>query len=111
MPMSDDDRLQREHYQILSNAGRCDWCGKPIDMESGDTLTLITEEEMGNEDHDISPQQAADAIADALEGVGGPKDAMLADEIRDSTGYRLHDRCFEDSSLPELHTEPTEEDA
>lgn len=90
---------------IRQNAGRCDWCGEMIEMDGGDTLTITTEEELGNEEHGISPQEAANAIADALEQIGGPKDAMLADTIREELGYKVHDRCFEESSLTELYVE------
>lgn len=89
---------------IRQNAGRCDWCGSPVDMESGDVLTIASEEDFGNEEHDVSPQEAVDAIADAMKAIGCPKDEMLADTLREEIGYRLHERCFQESALEELHS-------
>lgn len=93
---------------VRQNAGRCDWCGKPVDMSSGDHLIIAAEEDFGNEEHGVSPEEAAAAIADALESVGSPKDAMLADVIREETGYRLHKRCYEESAFDQL-TVPEDE--
>lgn len=96
------ERHPTEANRVVRNAGRCDWCGKIISMADGDTLVIAAEEDFGNEEHDVSPQEAADAIADALERAGGPKDAMLADIIREELGYRLHNRCYEETAYSML---------
>lgn len=99
----DGQPLGPEHYELMSNAGRCDWCGKTVDMDSGDEMVIAAEEEFGNEEAGVCPQLAAHAVADALERIGGPKDAMLADVLRESPSYRLHGRCFDESALSDLH--------
>lgn len=102
--------LGPEHYALTSNAGRCDWCGKTVDMDGGDHLLIAADEDFGNEEYNVSPQEAADAIADALESIGGPQDGMLADVLRENPSYRLHGRCFEESALSDLHEDVTEVD-
>lgn len=86
----------------MSTSVRCDWCGKPIDFDTGDVLTTVDEEELEDEEYDLSGQDVADGIAEALEVVGTPKDAMLADSIRENVGWVLHRRCEKESALDEI---------
>jgi hypothetical protein len=96
---------------ILSNAGRCDICGKTIDMrDDGDTLTIS---EFGvpdevEQDHGVTDQEAADAVADALERVGDSgADYDLAETIREEHIIRVHSEClYEETAYGELETEP-----
>ena len=102
----DEQPLDREHYEMMSNAGRCDVCGKPVDMESGDRLAL---EEFGvpdevKEEYGTTDQEAADAVADALERVGDSgADYDLAETIREELAIRAHQSCLdEETSYGEL---------
>lgn len=91
---------------IKSNAGRCDWCGKPVDMSSGDRLMLSSREDIeleGFEEHGFEISDAIEATADAIERAGGPKDEMLADIYRENGEFRLHGECYDESALSEIH--------
>lgn len=59
-------------------------------------------EQFGGEDVPVSAQKASDAVADALERLGGPKNEMLADQIREEHGYKAHGECYEETGLSEL---------
>lgn len=109
--MSDDGQpLDREHYDMMSNAGRCDLCGKPIDMESGDNLVLS---EFGVDDevkaeHGITDRQAIDAVADAMDRVAESGAGYeLARVIRENGAYKLHRECLDDTNYSMLETEVT----
>lgn len=93
---------------VRQNAGRCDWCGKHVEMDGGDRLMMSEQVDVDQLDHDLDEQQIADGIARAVERIGGPKDAMLADEIREDGSWRLHGRCYDESALPEIYDEPEE---
>lgn len=90
---------------------RCDWCGEPIEMDEGDQLDVsvfesVDEDVDGNPlPQEISAKKVAEAIADAVENLGGTKDAILAEAIRAEHSYRLHDECFEQSALTEVYTD------
>lgn len=94
---------------VRQNAGRCDSCGKPIVMDDGDELVIATAEEFENGDHDYSPEEVADSLADALEATGRAVDGVLADAIRENTGYRLHGECYEETSLSGWHEDAADE--
>lgn len=91
----------------LSNQGRCDVCGKPIDMrDAGDNLATM---EFDEPDVDgITIEDARAAMVDALRaGDASPEDHMLADAIEERGTYAAHQRCVDESSIPDF---PTEED-
>lgn len=97
---------------IVTNAGRCDICGETVDMrDAGDTLTIS---EFGvpdevEEDHAITDQEAADAVADALERVGDSgADYDLAKTIREEHIICVHSEClYEETAYGQLETEPS----
>lgn len=96
-------------HAVEQNAGRCDLCGKPIDMSSGDELVMsefgIEDEEI-KEEHGLSDQQAIDAVADALEAVGDSgADYELAKIIREEGEIRVHGECLEETNYSMLETE------
>lgn len=95
---------------IEQNAGRCDICGTPIDMSVGDRLVTS---EFGIQDgsdlpdgHDLTDQDAADAVADALEQVGDTgADYELARVIREEHAMCVHGDCLDETSYSMLETE------
>lgn len=91
----------------ISNMGRCDICGKPIDMrDAGDELATM---EFNEPDDDrFSADDIRDAMVRALRGGSPtPADHMLADAIEESGTYVAHQRCVDESSIPDM---PTMED-
>ncbi|WP_135822987.1 hypothetical protein [Halostella litorea] len=96
-----------QDHSITQNAGRCDICGKPIDMESGDRL-VIQEAEMPDdvgEEYGLSVADAAEAIADALERVGdGGADYELARVMREDHAFAVHGDCLDETNFSELQT-------
>lgn len=111
-PLTDGGQpLDPEHYEMMSNAGRCDICGEPIDMESGDNLVLSeygVEDEI-TEEHGITDQDAADGVADALERVGDSgADYDLAETIRSELAIRVHRSCLDETAYDKL-TVPADE--
>lgn len=91
---------------VRQNAGRCDWCGELVEMDDGDRLMMSEQADVNEMEHDLDEQQIANSIARAVERIGGPKDAMLADEIRENGDWRLHGRCYEESALTEIYEQP-----
>ena len=94
---------------VEQNAGRCDLCGKPIDMTSGDRLVMqefgIPDDADVPDEFQISDQEAADAVADALEAVGdGGADYELARVIREDHEMRAHGDCLDETNFEMLET-------
>ena len=88
--------------RLLSNAGRCDICGRTIDMrDAGDTLAM-SEFQLPDEikeRYDLTDQDAADEVADALERVGeSGADYELAAVIREKRSFRVHEECLTDTN-------------
>lgn len=96
---------------IRQNAGRCDICGKQIEMEEGDQLSIS---EFGvpddvTEEHGVTDQDAAESIADTLESVGdSPEDHELAETIRNELAFKVHEECINKTAYDKL-TVPAEE--
>jgi len=96
---------------VRQNAGRCDICGKLVEMDGGDVLSIS--EPFGvsddvSEEHGVSDQDAADAVADALERCDdSPETYELAKTIRTDLEFRVHERCLEKTAYDQL-TEPSE---
>jgi hypothetical protein len=91
---------------VRQNAGRCDICGKPIVMEDGDEFTTsefgVFDEDV-REEHGLSDQDAADAVADALERIDDSPEAwQLAQAIRENLAFGVHKSCLEDTNYSEL---------
>jgi len=92
---------------IKTNAGRCDICGEIIDMrDSNDKLTIseyaIFDEDVKN-NSDLTDQDAANAVADALEDIGDTKfDKILADVIREDLEMKVHKSCLDKTSYSML---------
>lgn len=97
------DWVEAATDSIQSNAGRCDWCGKFINMNDGDELVISSEEDFESDEHDFSAEDVIEEIADSIELIGGPKDEMLADHLREEHGYRLHGTCFDKTALADLY--------
>lgn len=89
-----------------SNMGRCDVCGKPIDMrDAGDDLVIM---EAGDPEPDgHTEQDAIDAMVRALRGVGTPEDHAVADAYEEEGGFKAHEECYQKTSIPDF---PTTED-
>lgn len=100
---------------VLSNAGRCDLCGTPVDMrDSGDELVIqefgIQDEEL-RQKHGLTDQDAQAAVADAMERVAESGAGLeLARIIRDEGRYRVHNDCLAETNFSQLPTEPPESD-
>lgn len=112
VPNDDDEQrqpLEPEHYQLLSNAGRCDICGRTIDMEGdGDTLTIhdfgVDDDDLP-EGHEATDQEASDAVAEALERVAESGAGYeLAKVIREQHGFKVHADCLEETEYGQLPT-------
>lgn len=92
---------------IKTNAGRCDICGEIIDMrDSDDKLTMseyaIYDEEV-KQNSDLTDQDAADSVADALVEMGGNKyDRILADVIREDLEMKVHKDCLDKTNYSML---------
>lgn len=80
---------------------RCDWCGEPVDVDEGDHLHTSVFE--GVDEWNVTPDDVADAVAVAIKNVGGPRDKVLADTIRENNGYSLHSECLEETALTEVY--------
>jgi hypothetical protein len=86
---------------IEQNAGRCDICGSPIDMTSGDELVIS---EFGPpqevvEEHGIDPEQAVTAVADTFDDLAeSPEGHELADVIRETAEMKVHQSCLDDTN-------------
>jgi len=74
-------------------------------MEDGDEFTTSefgVEDEVA-EEHDLSDQDAADAVADALERIDDSPEAWeLANAIRENLAFGVHKSCLEDTNYSEL---------
>lgn len=93
--------------RVKQNAGRCDICGKLIDMEhAGHTLVVsdpITAPDDIKEEHGTTDQDAADAVADALEEVGdSPENHELTKVIREQREYKSHKSCLGETAMDKL---------
>jgi hypothetical protein len=101
--------MDRVDQRILSNAGRCDICGSPIDMrDAGDQLVIqeFGVDEETTAEHGVTDADAIDAVADAMEAVaesGAGYD--LAETIRESGAIRTHERCVSETNFSKLTTE------
>lgn len=83
-----------------SNMGRCDICGKTVDLEhADDEMVIAAGEDFGNEEEGISADEAIDAIVRALDRSDNVKDDMLADALREEQSYRVHQRCLDETTL------------
>lgn len=89
---------------IRQNAGRCDICGSHIEMESGDRLCMIEFDADDIDDElDISDQDVADGVADALERVGDDgADYDLAQTIREEHEIGVHSSCLDQTAYSKL---------
>lgn len=95
---------------IRTNAGRCDICGSPIDMEhAGDTLSIYEfgiEDEEFKKQHGLSDQDAANGVADALERVSETAAGRdLARVIRKEQAFAVHNTCLSETNFSMLETE------
>lgn len=93
---------------VEQNAGRCDICGKLINMEAGEMLTTATysvDEEIKAE-HDLTDEDAINGVADALERVAeSPAGYDLAETIRETGEMRAHVSCLDETNYSELETD------
>ena len=92
---------------IKTNAGRCDICGEIIDMRDSDDRLVMSEYDVYDEEvkeaNDFTAQDAADAVADALESIGGSKyDLQLAHVIRENLEMKVHRGCLDKTSYSKL---------
>jgi len=82
----------------LSNFGRCDLCGEPIDLrDAGDEMVMWER----TDDH----EDFGEAIAEALRRCGGdPMTLNLAEmlEERGMAGVILHQRCLDETAFAEM---------
>lgn len=95
---------------VTTNAGRCDICGKFIDMRHGDDELVIAEfgdvEDQFTEEYGLTDQDAIDAVADALERVAEtPEGSELAKCIRETGWMRVHGDCLDGTNYSQLETE------
>jgi hypothetical protein len=85
----------------ISNMGRCVVCGKPVDMrDEGDGLVVM--EQHVPDEPGIGETEVREAMADALRQ-GGPKDHTLAEAYEDGEEIVLHQRCHDETMLPNLY--------
>jgi len=101
--MTDADRW------TLTNAGRCDICGKPVNMRDADDRLVHQEfgvDEATEAEHGITDADAIDAVADAMEQVGETGAGYdLAEVIREKGSIHTHERCLDETNYSLLTTE------
>ena len=109
--MSDEGQpLGPEHYELMSNAGRCDICGKPVDMSSGETLTIqeFGVDEEAAEEYGVTDEGAINAVADAMNQVAESGAGYeLAAVIRENGAIRVHDSCLDETNFSMLESSET----
>ncbi len=90
----------------LSNMGRCDVCGEPVDMrDEGDELVIM--ENAG--DGEFDDEAIAQAMARALRRSGKPEDYSAAKAYEEDGGFMAHEECYQKTSIPDFPTmEPGE---
>lgn len=99
--------------RIQTNAGRCDVCGRTIDMrDAGDELGSAVVEGASDESREKyghTEQDARDALADGFESVGETgADYELARVIREHGRIHAHRDCLDDTVYTTLDWAPTE---
>jgi hypothetical protein len=97
-------------HDITTNAGRCDICGEPIDMRDSDDVLTMQEfgiqDESVKEEHDLTDDDAIEAVADAMEReADSGADYDLAEIIRENGEIRTHRDCLERTNFTNLETE------
>ena len=88
------------HHNIR-NMGRCDVCGKPIDMEHAEDELVIME---NDDEHGFSEEEIAQAMADALRRTGRPEDYSAAKAYEEDGGFMAHEECYQKTSIPDFPT-------
>lgn len=103
--MTDPEDQVPQDVDIRQNAGRCDLCGNPIEMENGDTFETLEFNDEVTEQHGIPQNEQADAIARALESINDTvEDRVLAEVLREKGNFGLHGDCLDDTSYGQLET-------
>lgn len=83
-----------------SNMGRCDLCGKTIDLEHEDDKLVIQEfDDLAIPEEGVSHQEALAGVLRALDASSNVYDDMAAEAIREDGGYKAHERCSDKMSL------------
>lgn len=82
----------------------CDWCGESVPRGEGDHLHTSVFDGVG--EWHVTGGEVADAVARAVEEIGGPRDKVLADRIREQRGYSLHTTCLVETALPDVYEDP-----
>lgn len=87
---------------------RCVVCGEPIEMDEGDTLNVM---ETPDPDHpDFTEEDAREAMARALRRQASPESEMLAQAYENGEEITMHERCHDETALPDLYTDMEEFD-
>ena len=75
--------------------GRCDICGKPIDLEhAGDVLTVYSLDDIHVDDEEVNEQMIEEAIIESLEVSELAEDALLLEALNEHREAKMHQRCF-----------------
>lgn len=112
--VTDGGRRDPNENDIRQNAGRCDICGKMIEMDGGDTLSIseFTADDEVTEEHGVTDQDAADSVAEALVRCdNSPETFELAKAIRNELAFKVHDSCLEETSYDQLTVPADSEEA
>lgn len=85
----------------MTDMDRCDLCGSPVDA-SGDEFAVLECSDLGD-GGEVSDQAAADAVANALEDIGGSgADYELARLIREDPEVCVHRQCLDGTAYSQL---------
>lgn len=79
-----------------SNMGRCDICGKTIDLEHNDDRLVCTE--VPDVDG-FTRQTILDSIVRALERAGSVEDVAAADAFKEKMSLESHKSCWKKTCL------------
>lgn len=93
-----------------SNVGRCDICGKPMDMrDAGDEVVVYEAGDPGEWGANIDRQDMIDAFVRALRRDGSPESHAAADEYEKDGELAAHDQCIQKTNIPDMPHESAEE--
>lgn len=84
----------------ISNLGRCDVCGEPIDMRDAEDELVIFES--ADDVEGFSVEDMSRAMEDALRRSGTPEDHAAADAFVENNGFVGHARCVEQTALTDM---------
>lgn len=101
MTRSPKQKIATDGGLTESNMGRCDLCGNPVDLTSGDELSSFAPAEDSNPPEEFDGQDVIDGLVRALRGGETDGADLEAARLLEETGViNGHKSCLDDLSLP-----------